>query len=205
MAALAGLVLLLPACGGSKARSPGVAKPTTETQTEAPKVAQSGGQQGATADVRTADLDNDGRPEVTKYYKNVPDPDRAGETKTILVRQDIDLNWDGKVDIWRYFNERGFAEKEEWDTDYDTKIDEIRHFEDGVIVRSERDRNNDGRFDIVRHFKEGKLERKESDTNDDGRIDRWEYYSGNVLDRVGVDKDHDGTVDTWAKSPGSQG
>jgi hypothetical protein len=195
-----GLALLVPACGGKqKTKSPA----TPAAQPEAPKVAIPGGQEGATENTRTADLDNDGRPEVIKYYKTGSDPARPGESKPILVRQDLDLNWDGRVDIWRYFTDAGLVEKEEWDTDYDGKIDEIRHFEEGLILRSERDRNNDGRFDVVRHYKDGKIERKESDTNDDGRVDRWEYYNGNVLDRVGVDKDHDGTVDTWAKGPTS--
>jgi hypothetical protein len=188
------------ACGGSKAQTRGADKPQAKVE---PKTQIAGGQQGATPNVRTADLDGDGRPEVWKYYKTVPDPDHPGEQKTILVREDLDLNWDGKPDIWRYFNDKGQVEKEEWDTDYDGKIDEIRYFEDGIIVRSERDRNNDGKFDVVRYYKNGKLEHKEVDTDGDGKIDRWEYYNGPVLDRVGMDKDHDGTIDTWAKGSAS--
>ena len=105
-----------------------------------------------------------------------------------------------KIDIWRYFNDQGLVEREEWDTDYDGNVDDTRYFEEGTIVRPERDRNNDGQADVVRYYKAGKLERKESDTNGDGQVDRWEYFTGRVLDRVGVDKDHDGTVDTWAKA-----
>ncbi len=202
---LSTLSLALVACGGKK-ESGSVKQPTTAAPANAanaPKVAQKGGVGGATDDVRTSDLDNDGRPEVTKYYKTVDDPERPGQKKTILVRQDIDITWDGKVDIWRYFDESGMAEKEEWDTDYDGNIDETRYFEGGVIVRSERDRNNDGRPDVMRYYKEGKLERKETDTNGDGQVDRWEYFQGRILDRVGVDRDHDGTVDSWAKADGA--
>lgn len=202
---LSTLSLALVACGGKK-ESGAVKQPTAATpagNTNAPKVAQDGGTTGATDDVRTSDLDNDGRPEVIKYYKTIDDPERPGQKKTILVRQDIDLTWDGKTDIWRYFDANGLAEKEEWDTDYDGKVDETRHFEGGIIVRSERDRNNDGRPDVMRYYKEGKLERKETDTNGDGQVDRWEYFQGRVLDRVGVDRDHDGSVDSWAKADGA--
>lgn len=197
-----GLLALPVACGGGRERAGGPGAPATGS---VPKAPMPGGQSGATDNVRSADLDEDGRAEVYKYYKTVDDPARPGETKEALVRQDIDLTWDGNIDIWRYFSDAGQVVKEEWDTDFDGKIDEVRQFEDGVIVRSERDRNNDGRFDVIRYYKQGKLERKESDTNDDGRVDRWEYFNGNVLERVGVDKDHDGSIDTWAKSSEASG
>ncbi|NJK89477.1 MAG: hypothetical protein HC923_08795 [Myxococcales bacterium] len=147
-----------------------------------------------------ADLDEDGVPETTKYYDEIPDPERPGQRKTILVRQELDLTWDGRTDICRYFGAHGKVEREEWDLDYDGRVDEVRYYEDGVITRSERDRNNDGRPEVFRYFSEGKLERKETDSNGDGKVDRWEYYDGRVLDRIGVDKDHDGSVDTWAKA-----
>lgn len=194
------LALGIAACAGQNGQSEvkPMSAPPPEASTK--KAPVPGGQEGATDDVRTSDIDQDGKPEVFKYYKTVSDPERPGEQKTILVRQDIDLTWDGRIDIWRYFDASGKVEREEWDTDYDGNIDETRFFENGVMVRSERDRNNDGRADMVRYYKDGKLDRKESDTNGDGQVDRWEYFTGRVLDRVGVDKDHDGSVDTWAKA-----
>lgn len=197
------LAAFLSACGGSKERQPGVQSAAPAANVEARTQAPAGGQTGATANVRTSDLDNNGVPEVFKYYNTVDDPEKPGTKKTVLVRQDLDVTWDGKIDLWRYFGDDGQVTKEEWDTDYDGKVDEVRTFEAGVIVKSERDRNNDGKPDVVRFYKGGVLERKEVDGNNDGQPDRWEYYSGRVLDRVGVDKDHDGTVDTWAKADGS--
>ncbi|MBK8013775.1 MAG: hypothetical protein IPK13_20800 [Deltaproteobacteria bacterium] len=184
----------LSACATQKARDGAPTGPTAS----APAPVR-GGQDGTTTDVRTSDLNNDGVPELTKYYKEVDDPAVAGKKKSVLVRQDIDMTWDGRVDIWRYFDDQGQVVREEWDTDYDGNVDETRFFENGVIVRSERDRNNDGRPDIFRYYAKGQLERKEVDTNGDGQIDRWEYFNGLTLDRVGVDKNFDGTVDTWAK------
>ena len=160
-------------------------------------------EEGKTSDARATDVDGDGRPEVIKYYQTMDDPERPGEKKSGLVRQDIDLNWDGKIDVCRKFSAAGLAVREEIDLDYDGRIDEVRVYEDGVIARSERDRNNDGKADVVRRYKGGKLQQKEIDTNDDGQADRWEYYDGDKIERVGIDIDHDGKVDRWAKAGGS--
>ncbi len=156
--------------------------------------------EGQTQDLRTADVDGDGVDDVYKYYEELDDPERPGERKRSVVRQDLDLNWDGRFDVCRFFDVDGFAKREELDLDFDGKVDEWRTYERGVIVKSERDRNNDGRPDIIRRYKDGKLVQKDSDTNNDGQVDRWEYYSGNKLDRIGVDMDHDGKVDRWSKS-----
>lgn len=197
---LTGLALLASACGGST-RAPENGAPPAGAR--APAVAASiGGCRPAESgeELVTSDLNEDGRPEVCKYYRNIDDPQRPGQNKSALIRQDLDLNWDGRVDIKRTFDAEGTVVREEWDADYDGKVDIVRTFENGVIVRSEHDQNNDGRMEIVRHYTDGKLERKEVDTNGDGKTDRWEYYRGKVVDRVGVDKDYDGKVDSWAKA-----
>jgi len=191
------------ACAGAQSPDPEPeSAPGSTSRGAGPiKAATPGGSGPVTDDVRVSDIDEDGRPEVKKYYEQVPDPERPGQRKSVLVRQELDLTWDGRTDIWRYFDADGKVVKEEWDFDFDGNVDETRFFEDGVIVRAERDQNNDGQIDVVRFYAEGgKLERKETDTNGDGQPDRWEYYNGRVLDRVGIDKDHDGTVDTWAKA-----
>jgi antitoxin component YwqK of YwqJK toxin-antitoxin module len=193
---VAGLALGATACGGTRTRTPRADK-VAEVTSAAPV---QGGQGAKTDDVRTADLDGNGVPEVYKYVKEIEDPAKPGEKKAVLVRQDLDVNWDGKVDIWRYFDADGQVSKEEWDTDFDGNIDETRTFDAGVVVQSERDRNNDGKTDIWRFYKAGKLERKESDTNGDGKADRWEYFNGRTVERVGIDRDFDGTVDSWSKA-----
>ncbi|MGF1510113.1 MAG: hypothetical protein ACFB9M_11500 [Myxococcota bacterium] len=195
---LAPLVLSLAAgCGGAQQTDAETPPPAGAQAEKAPRP---GGSEPARGDVRTSDVDEDGQPEVTKYYEKIDDPERKGQRKSVLVRQELDLTWDGRPDIWRYFAPDGKVTKEEWDLDYDGNVDETRYFESGVIVRSERDHDNDGRIDVVRYYSDGKLERKETDSNGDGNADRWEYFEGQVLDRIGVDKDHDGTVDTWAKA-----
>lgn len=197
------LLALGAACAGSQSPSAessptAGSTPASSGATQRRLVSVCAGQ--PTGEVRTTDLDEDGVPETTKYYEEVADPERPGQRTTVLVRQELDLTWDGQTDICRYFDASGRVVKEEWDLDYDGKVDEVRFYEDGAIVRSERDRNNDGRAEVYRYYSDGKLERKETDTDADGQVDRWEYYSGRTLDRVGIDKDGDGAVDTWAKA-----
>ena len=194
------LASFIGGCSGPNKATQAVAAPTAPVEAPRRRVASSCSDTGKTDTMREADVDGDGRPDLFKYYKEVDDAERPGERKTVLVRQDIDLNWDGRLDICRYFAANGKVDREEFDLDYDGKVDEIRTYKDGIVTLAERDRNNDGRFDVIRRYNKGKLIQKETDTNDDGQIDRWEYYDGDLLDRVGVDVDHDGKVDRWAKS-----
>lgn len=192
-----GLALVTQACAGSQTRT--AARPAAAPEQLTP-VSNPGGTGPRGNEVQTTDVDGNGVPEVFKYFEQVEDAERPGEKKSVLVRQDLDLNWDTKIDLWRYFGADGLVTKEEWDADYDGQIDETRFFEAGAVVRSERDSNNDGHVDLTRFFKEGKLERKETDTNGDGKVDRWEYFAGRTIERIGVDKDFDGTVDAWARN-----
>jgi hypothetical protein len=207
--AITASMVLLAGCSSTKSAGTGAGTPATgaaagSTPSSVPKggiaLPSACSEEGRGGEPRSTDVDNDGRPEVIKYYQEVDDPERPGTRKTALVRQDIDLNWDGKLDVCRTFSPAGLALKEEVDLDYDGRIDEVRYYEDGVIARSERDRNNDGRADVIRRYKSGKLVQKEVDTNDDGQPDRWEYFDGDKLERVGIDVDYDGKVDRWSKA-----
>lgn len=197
------LASLVAACGGrTRAPAPADRPPTTATTT-APIPIGGCGAPTAGQELRTTDVDGNGRPEVCKYYADVDDPERPGQRKNVLVAQDLDVNWDGKVDISRKFGADGLVIEESWDADYDGNVDERRIFEKGIIVRAERDQDNDGRWDVVRFYEEGKLVRKETDTNRDGEPDRWEYFNGRTVERVGIDRDFDGTPDTWSKQSAS--
>jgi hypothetical protein len=190
-------------CASREAVRPAVKAPLAQKQAEvaAPKkTASACSETRKTDNLKEGDVDGDGRADTFKYYKEIDDPERKGERKVILVRQDVDLNWDGRLDLCRFFDDKGKVDREELDLDYDGKIDETKIYENGVIQIAERDRNNDGRSDVTRTYKKGKLVQKATDTNDDGKPDRWEYYDGNKLDRIGTDADHDGKVDSWAKA-----
>lgn len=149
------------------------------------------------------DLNGDKRPDVWTFTTMGKGPD--GKDVEKLVRKELDVNWDGKVDISQNYDEREQVQRAALDLDFDGKVDQVNFYEKGVIVRKESDLTSTGKPSLFRYYEKGKLVRKERDTNADGRIDYWEYWEGDQVDRVGEDLDGDGNVDRWTKNPNSEG
>jgi len=145
------------------------------------------------------DLDRDGRPDVTRLFaKRRSERGVAGE---YLSCKQVDLNHDGRKDLWMHYGPEGERTVEEMDLDFDGRVDVVSFWGGAKMVRQELDTDFDGRPDILRHFENDKLARVERDTNRDGRMDHREFYEGGVLDRIGFDDDGDGRVDRWERAP----
>jgi hypothetical protein len=198
LAALAaGTLLACGAAGGTAAvkeeRDPGATaggRPMRQARGEGEKVTE-------------YDLNKDGKPDVWSITTEGMDPE--GRKVERLVRKELDINWDGKVDIVRLYDEREQVQSELLDLDFDGRVDQQNFYEKGVIVRKERDLDYDGKPDMWIFFEGGRIVRKERDTNADGRVDYWEYWENDQVDRIGEDLDGDGTVDRWTKNPESEG
>jgi len=147
--------------------------------------------------VKQFDLNHDNKPDVWATYGQMADPDNPGQTRESLVRKEWDFNFDGKVDIRRYFNFRGETVKDELDLDFDGRFDVTTFYQKGAKVRQEYDFNFDSKPDYWKFFDDGVISRTERDRDFDGRVDRWEYYSEGKIDRVGLDEDGDGQIDKW--------
>lgn len=188
------------ACGGNKQ----AVKEDTATEAESgEQLAENIRQERqGNEEVTEYDLNHDKKPDVWSY--TVKAKDAEGREIDKLVRKELDINWDSKVDITRYYDDRETVEREALDLDFDGRIDQVNFYEKGAIVRKERDLDYNGRPDLWIFFEQGKLVRKERDTNADGKIDYWEYWEGDQVDRVGEDLDGDGTVDRWTKNPESE-
>ena len=138
------------------------------------------------------DLDNDKRPDVFNTYQPRTGADR------LLIRKEIDLNYDGKVDQITYFDETGEVEREEMDRDFDGQFDWTDHYQDNIRVMTEVDDNRDGRMDVFSYYEGSppKITRKECDTNHDGLIDLWQRFdTSGAVNRTGRDTDGDGKMD----------
>ena len=137
---------------------------------------------------------------IKKYY-TIND---KGEK--ILVRKELDLNGDGKIDyVYYYDNKKPTDERVEKivvDNDFDGKFDETRYYnpDNGQLIRKELDLNFDGRPEIIKRYYNGQLVKKEVDPNFDGVMDYWEYYQDGKLVRVEVDTDGDGKPDKIGKT-----
>lgn len=144
--------------------------------------------------VQEVDLDVDGTVDVYNYY-------RKRSNDRLLVRKELDLNRDGKVDLISLFDDDGLLKKEQMDSDYDGHFDWTDHYQEGKRVMSEYDTETDGRPNVFKYYdsSSGKsvLSRKERDTDGDGKIDVWERFDadGKVI-RTGQDTDGDGKMDT---------
>lgn len=170
-----------------------------ETQVLAEGIRQS---KKAGETVTEYDLNGDKKSDVWSFTATAKGPD--GKDVERLVRKELDINWDGRVDISRQYDEREQISREALDLDFDGKVDQVNYFEKGVIVRKERDLQSGGKPSLFLYFEKGKLVRKERDTNADGKIDYWEFWEGDQVDRIGEDLDGDGNVDKWTKNPNSE-
>ncbi len=63
------------------------------------------------------DFNQDGRMDDFYYYE-------AGR----LVRQEIDTNFDGRIDLWVFLVQGIYIQRYERDTDFDGKVDVVRRF-----------------------------------------------------------------------------
>lgn len=149
------------------------------------------------------DTNKDKKPDVWTYTITVKGPD--GNDVERISRKDLDINWDGKIDIARQYDDKEQISREAWDLDFDGKVDQVIFYEKGIPVRKERDLNSSGKPSLWLYYEKGQLVRKERDTNGDGKVDYWEYWENNQVDRVGEDLDGDGNVDKWTKNPDSEG
>lgn len=188
---------LLIACGGANA-------PQVEAQVAAPVEADFNDAEAYAKaqglELRRFDLNRDKRPDVFKYYRAGSDAKAQGEAAPVLVRKDVDLNNDGKVDVVRMYDDKGDIVEERTDLDFDGRFDDVTIYAAGVLARKEIDLDYDGKPDVKRFYVEGKLGHVEADRNGDGKVDTWEYYEGGALDRVGTDADGDGIVDKWERT-----
>lgn len=142
------------------------------------------------------DLNGDKEPDVWKISFL---PDESGE-KTLL-RKELDINFDGKVDILKFYDVNGDLEREEMDLDFDGRIDAANVYDAGVLAVREVDTAFDGGTDVWKYYDAGALVRKERDANGDGAVDSWEYFKDGKLTRVGSDRDGDGEPEFFEDAP----
>ncbi len=141
------------------------------------------------------DFDGSGSPEVVNYYRE------RGEGSRLLVRKELDLNRDGKIDLVTHLDDKGEIEREQLDSDFDGSFEWTDHYEGGLRMSTEYDTDNNGTPNVFKYYEKdqaGKvyLDRKERDENGDGKIDVWEKFdaSGAVI-ITGRDTDGDGKMD----------
>ena len=136
------------------------------------------------------DLDQNGRADLITLTL-------GGEEDGKIRCQQADLNRDGRLDAFLHYDERGELVREQFDQDFDGRIDLGRSYKDGVLELDEQDLDHDGFVDAWRRYDKGKLVRIDHDRDIDGRADTFTFYVRGQIDRVGYDTNGDGNVDVW--------
>ena len=85
--------------------------------------------------VVTADINQDKKPDVWKFFKTV---DIGGQKTEVMTCKQTDLNLDGKIDMVNYYDDTGSQiVLEEIDGDLDGKFDMTVYYNQGKRVRDE--------------------------------------------------------------------
>jgi hypothetical protein len=131
------------------------------------------------------DVNNDGQPDVRTMMEN-------GRPRC----REVDANFDGRVDILRWFDANGAVTRVEDDYDFDGRIDVVATYEGGVVVRDILDTNFDGITDTWRDYRNGRVSELRRDADGDARVDTWERFDeSGRLTYAGIDGNHDGQPD----------
>ena len=140
------------------------------------------------------DLNGDGRPDVWKIYT----AKKVGEKRSrLLGRAELDVNFDGQVDMRQFFAESGAMVRETMDMDFDGRVDAIDHYKDGRLARREILMNFSETPSIWKYYEEDKLVRKETDTQGNGKPDTFEFFEDGKIAKVGWDRNGDGKPDQY--------
>ena len=113
------------------------------------------------------------------------------------LRSRIDLDEDGTIDRWEYYDDKGALTKVGYSRSKNGKVDAWAFSgPDGQIARVEMSSTGDEKkIDRKEFYERGGLIRTEEDTDGDGRVDRWETYTDGALATVSVDENRDGKPD----------
>ncbi len=212
IAAIFLLVASQSACGAAPVERKGASTPEAAERESLASRQEEIVQDGV---IEKLDLNGDRVPDVVKRYKLVDDP--AGDGKggvvkiKVLVRKDIDVNFDRKADIVEVYTISGLQsvkEREEFDLDFDGRVDEIRKYKGGYPEEIAQDQDRDGKIDTWMQYQltkneDGKdvnrLIERRRDHNADGLVDVWEYYVKGVLQKIGRDGNGDGKPDQFTR------
>jgi hypothetical protein len=148
--------------GGCSSPDPTNVKPTTPTGDERDTEITHEACDFSSPQATRVDVNSDKRPDIIHVMTN------GRETCRVL-----DLNFDGSVDAYIFYDAAGLERRREADYDRDGRADEITFLANGAVVRKERETNFDDKIDTWDYYAGGRLVRRERDSDGDAIIDQW--------------------------------
>ena len=141
----------------------------------------------ASETVEKIDANGDSKPDITVVREGGREVCRA-----------VDLNFDGVIDAYTYFDASGQLRRRENDYDKDGQIDEIATFKGGQIAEKNQSTALAQHLDTWDFYQAGALVRTERDSNGDGMIDQWWEYPKPGCPLIHADMNNDGRPDPGA-------
>jgi hypothetical protein len=135
---------------------------------------------GQSGDRPTAEYDEStGRLRALAFSVN-----KSGKNDSVLYtegsrvrRVELDLNGDGKVDRWDFYDERGKLQKVGLSQRDDGVMDAEAFYTDaGVLAEIRISTKRDGHYDRTEFYENNVLVRSADDTNGDGKPHKWDTY-----------------------------
>ncbi len=160
--AFAGGIAVLAASLGCSSPDPTNVKPTTPTGDERDTDLAHEACDIASPQATKVDVNSDNRPDIIHVMQNGREVCRV-----------VDLNFDGSVDAYIYYDAAGLERRREADYDRDGRADEITILQGGMVLRKERETNFDNQIDTWDHYVNGRLARRERDSDGDSIVDQW--------------------------------
>jgi hypothetical protein len=133
------------------------------------------------------DVNGDGSPDIIHVTK--------GGREVCRV---VDLNLDGAIDAFIYYDAQGRERRRESDFDRDGRADEIVRYQDGALLLKERETNFDNKIDTWDYYEGGRLARRERDSDGDKVVDQWWQFNDPKNPKcaiVATDQNADGKPD----------
>jgi hypothetical protein len=97
---------------------------------------------------------------------------------TRIIRVELDLDENGKVERWDFYKSDGTLDKVGLASRNDGVMDSQAYYTvSGVLARIEVSTKRDGRFDRTEFYEHNVLVRSQDDTDGDGRPDKWDDYA----------------------------
>ncbi len=148
--------------------------------------------------VEKADINLDGKDDVWVHLQESQDPERPGYVIRKLIRKEADLNFDGRIDIVRLFNDKEQLVEESVDLDFDGKNDSVTYYENNVVKTKDFFQGDREVVFIRKVYASGKLAEVRRDDDRNGVFDYCEvWYEGVKMLRHGKDLNGDGDCDHW--------
>jgi hypothetical protein len=145
--------------------------------------------------VEKMDTNSDGKNDITRVY------DKSSGTEICRI---ADLTFDGKPDLYEYFDASGQIRRREYAYEDTGAITAIETYKGGKLVERAYDTTGQHRIDTWDYFDPTKPVdaktgrplpvRRERDRTGDGRVDEWWVWDGKKI-TVSFDRDGDGKPD----------